>query len=141
MEALSLGRLAGWLTGRRGAHRLTYGLSLRAAAQEAEARGLALLKENLTAAQRRQLEMRGAFEVLGGETGRRYRIRRGAQMNVEQLDQRGRPVCILCFVPEGNLVTGDVLLAQKLALELFELDTLAAANKFSPHPTLWATMP
>ena len=100
-----------------------------------------LLRENLTAVQRRQFDMRGSFEVSGGETGRRYRIRRGLQMNVEQLDHRGRPVCVLCFVPDGSLVMGDVMLAQKLALELFELDTLAAANRFSPHPSLWAGMP
>ncbi len=31
---------------------------------------------------------------------------------------------------KGNLVAGDVMLAQKLALELFELDTLKIANKF-----------
>ncbi len=35
-------------------------------------------------------------------------------------------------MPEGDLVLGDMLLAQKLALELFESDTLNVANKFSP---------
>ena len=34
-------------------------------------------------------------------------------------------------MPEGHLVAGDVMLAQKLALELFESDTLKIANKFS----------
>jgi hypothetical protein len=118
-----------------------YGIGRRAAAGEAHARGLRLLKENLTPAQRKQFETRGYFEVSGGATGRRYRIKTGVQMNVEQLDLRGRPVCILCFVPEGGLVVGDVLLAQKLALELFELETLVTANKFSPHPSLFAGMP
>jgi len=33
-------------------------------------------------------------------------------------------------MPEGNLVRGDNLLAQKLALELFETEALSCANKF-----------
>ena len=49
-------------------------------------------------------------------------------MNVEQLDKNGKRVCLLCFVPEGPLVLGDAMLAQKLALELFELQALAVAN-------------
>ena len=39
---------------------------------------------------------------------------------------------LLCFMPEGGLVVGDMMLAQKLALELFESDALEVANKFSP---------
>jgi len=137
----SLPGLGGWLGGRCAAFFRTRVYGARTAAHQAEAKGLRLLKENLTPIQRRQFETRGCFEVRGGETGRRYRIRRGLQMNVEQLDHKGRPVCVLCFVPEGSLVAGDVLLAQKLALELFETDTLSAANKFSPHPSFWAGMP
>ena len=38
-------------------------------------------------------------------------------------------MCGWCFFPEGNLVTGDVMLAQKVALELFETDALKIANK------------
>ena len=33
-------------------------------------------------------------------------------------------------MPEGKLAVGDIMLAQKLALELFESDTLQVANKF-----------
>jgi hypothetical protein len=53
-------------------------------------------------------------------------------MNVEELDQRGRCTRRLCFVPEGKLVDGDVMLAQKVALEAFEAEALAIANKFPP---------
>ncbi len=53
-------------------------------------------------------------------------------MNVEQLDNKGRPLRLLCFMPEGDLVAGDMMLAQKLALELFESDALKVANKLSP---------
>jgi hypothetical protein len=98
---------------------------------EAHARGMRLLSENLSRAQRDQYERCGYFDVVGGKTGRRYRIKKGFQMNVVQLDTKGRPVCSLCFMPEGDLVVGDMMLAQKLALELFEPDTLKVANKFS----------
>jgi len=91
-----------------------------------------LLCENLSRAQRDQYERCGYFDVAGGKTGKRYRIKKGFQMNVVQLDNKNRPVRLLCFTPEGDLVVGDVMLAQKLALELFESDTLKAANKFAP---------
>jgi hypothetical protein len=107
-----------------------------AAACEAHARGIQLLQQNLSPNQSAQYEQCGYFDVIGGETGRRYRIRAGCQMNVEQLDKKGRPKWALCFAPEGELVVGDVMLAQKLALELFESDTLKVANKSHPHPDL-----
>ena len=94
-----------------------------------QARALQLLKENLSAAQREHYERCDYFEVIGGTTGRRYRIRRGTQMNVELLDDIGRRVRVLCFVPEGRLATADVMLAQKIALESFETDALRVAHK------------
>jgi hypothetical protein len=96
---------------------------------EAEARGLRLLSENLSPAQREQQERCGYFDVIGGDTGRRYRIKNGFQLGL--LDKKGRTRAVLCFMPEGELPAGDVMLAQKLALELFESDTLKIANKFS----------
>jgi hypothetical protein len=35
-----------------------------------------------------------------------------------------------CFVPSGHLVAGDVMLAQKIALETNERAALVVANKF-----------
>jgi hypothetical protein len=96
---------------------------------EAHERGMRLLKENLSQAQRQQYQKYGYFEVIGGRTGKRYRIRHGRSMNIDQLDKNGRRICGWCFFPEGNLVTGDVMLAQKLALELFEVEALKIANK------------
>ncbi len=58
-------------------------------------------------------------------------------MNVHQLDEKDRLVCVLCFAPAGGLVVGDVMLAQKLALELFESDTLKAANRFQSDPQFY----
>jgi hypothetical protein len=100
------------------------------AVRDAEVRGLRLLKENLTPAQRKQYAKQRCFEIVGGQTGRRYRIRHGRLMNIEQLDKKGRRVCGWCFFPKGRLVAGDVMLAQKIALELFELEALQVANKF-----------
>jgi hypothetical protein len=34
-----------------------------------------------------------------------------------------------CFAPKGNLPMGDVLLAQKIGLEMMELETLKSANR------------
>lgn len=96
---------------------------------EAQERGIRLLKENLTLAQRQQYEKHWYFEVVGGKTGKRYRIRHGRSMNIDQLDKNGRRVCGWCFFPKGGLVTGDVMLAQKVALELFEAEALMIANK------------
>ena len=96
----------------------------------AEARGLELLRSNLSPAQSAQFAKHQCFDVIGGKTGNRYRIRHGRQMNVEQLDRRGRRICGWCFFPRGGLVAGDIMLGQKLALELFELEALAVAQRY-----------
>ena len=94
----------------------------------AEARGTRLLKNNLSAAQLQQFKQHRHFDVIGGQTGKRYRIRPGTSLNIDECDAEGRKVTSWCFVPEGHLATGDVMLAQKFALELFEDDTLAIAG-------------
>ena len=96
-------------------------------------RGRILLLENLSPTQRQELLRYGHFHVIGGKTKRRYRISKGRQLNVHQLDDHNRRVCIWCFYPAGNLVEGDVMLAQKLALELFEEEALSAANRLSNY--------
>jgi hypothetical protein len=74
--------------------------------------------------------VRQYFDVIGCDTGRRYRIHYGTVTNVHQIDQAGQPVTGLCFVPSGGLVAGDVMLVQKIALETNEQTTLAVANPF-----------
>jgi hypothetical protein len=106
------------------------GVNADIGSKRAQERGIRLLKENLTVAQRRQYEKYGYFDVTGGISGKRYRIRHGRQMNIEQLDRNGRRVCGWCFFPQGSLVSGDVMLGQKVALELFEADALRIANRF-----------
>jgi hypothetical protein len=108
-------------------------------ASRAEQRAIRLLVENLTAKQRRDYAKRQSFEVIGGHSGKRYRIRHGRQMNVDRLDRKGRVTRTLCFVPQGNLATGDVMLAQKVALELYEQEAIGIAingwgQPMWPHP-------
>ena len=96
---------------------------------KAAKRGAKLLEENLTAGQRQQYTKYRHFDVIGGKTGKRYRIHHGASMNIDQLDKNGKRVCGWCFFPRGGLVAGDVMLAQKFALELFEMEALQVANR------------
>jgi len=49
-------------------------------------------------------------------------------MNVEEIAANGRIARRWCFAPEGAPAAGDVMLAQKIALETFELNALAIAN-------------
>jgi hypothetical protein len=42
----------------------------------------------------------------------------------------GQTVCAWCFMPVGNLVAGDVMLAQKIAIERDERAAIAVAVKF-----------
>ena len=60
---------------------------------------------------------------------KKYRINYGTAMNVHEIDETGRVKLGLCFAPKGSLVTGDVMLAQKIALETFERRALAVANR------------
>jgi len=103
-----------------------------------EERGAQLLAANLTEAQRDQYATHCAFDVIGGDTGRCYRIRYGNTMNIQLLDQNGRAVQLLCVVPRGLLPVGDVMLAQKLALELFETDTLRVQISLWRGAQYWA---
>ena len=96
-------------------------------------RGIMLLLENLSPGQRDEFLKYGYFHVVGGSTKRLYRITTGRQVNVFQLNEGRRRVCIWCFYPAGNLVEGDVMLAQKLALELFEEQALSVANRLSNY--------
>jgi len=100
---------------------------------ETETRGVKLLKEWLSKEQLAQYEQHKYFDVTGCHSGKRYRIRHGTGTNVYELDGAGRPRAGWCFVPKDYLVAGDVMLAQKIALETDELGALAIANNFLPR--------
>jgi hypothetical protein len=101
-------------------------------ANESGARGLRLLREWLSPEQLAQYDANSYFDVIGCDSGKRYRILQGTSMNIHELDGAGHPRVGLCFVPNGHLVPGDVMLAQKIALEMDERGALAVAKQFTP---------
>jgi hypothetical protein len=98
-----------------------------------EQRGLDLLKEWLSQEQLAQYAAHKYFDVIGCHTGTRYRIHHGNGANVVELNDAALPKTGWCFVPNDHLVAGDVMLAQKIALETDEWGALAAANNFMPR--------
>ena len=98
-----------------------------------EERSQGLLRQWLSPDQAEQYDKFQLFEVVGSDTGTRYRIRLGTTMNVEEIAANGRIARRWCFAPEGAPAAGDVMLAQKIALETFELDALAVANHDTPR--------
>jgi hypothetical protein len=121
---------------------LTFGIMVVAAAgalppqrfgparSQAEEKSIDLLRSWLTPEQLKQWTRGREFEVTGCDTGTRYRITDSTSMNVLQLSPSGHAVAKWCFTPKGNLVIGDVLLAQKIALERMERQALAVANRY-----------
>jgi hypothetical protein len=105
------------------------GERMRWTSSQAEEKALKLLRSWLSPEQAQQYDSRKHFEVIGSDTGARYRIRHGRMMNIEELDFAGNKVCAWCFLPEGGLVAGDCMLAQKIALETFERKALVIANR------------
>jgi hypothetical protein len=75
----------------------------------------------------------GTSTLSGAIQEGKYRVHTGTRMNVHELDEAGRPKMGWCFVPSGSLVAGDIMLAQKVALEAFEYSALAAAKRFMPN--------
>jgi hypothetical protein len=97
-------------------------------------RGITLLREWLSPEQQAQFDALKWFDVIGCDSGTRYRIRYGPATNVHEIDDAGRPIVGWCFVPSGRLVAGDVMLAQKIALETNERAALLVANAFPVDP-------
>lgn len=92
-------------------------------------RSLELLRANLTEEQRNSLDRHGYFNVVS-QSGKAYQICRGRQQNIYLLDRHGRRKKGICFLPQGNLAIGDCMLAQKIALELYEDEALRVAQPF-----------
>ncbi len=93
-----------------------------------QACALRLLRSWLSPEQRAEFDTRGYFDVVGCDSGKRYRIRQGTSGNFNELDEYGRLGTGWCFVPLGGLVEGDVMLAQKIALETDEERALSVGN-------------
>jgi hypothetical protein len=110
-----------------------------------EARGRRLLREWLSPCQRAQFDDKDYFEVVGCDSQKRYRIynrmTNGVRPNVYEIDDAGRSKVAWCFLPAEPLVAGDIMLAQKIALETDEYNALAVANRFLPRSDLiWTTV-
>lgn len=86
---------------------------------EAFSKSMELLRRNLTPKQLKQLDDENYFEVVGRDTGARYRILNFRPQNICEVGMFGRTKRVWCFEPEGRLPIGDMLLAQKIALEEF----------------------
>jgi hypothetical protein len=97
--------------------------------REAEQQADTLLKEWLSPEQISRFESHGYFEVQGSHSSKCYRIRRDRHMNIDELDKDGARVAVWCFGPAGNLPVGDIMLAQKIALETDEQAALVVANR------------
>jgi len=97
---------------------------------KANKRGIQLLTSWLTPEQRKTFSKHGHFDVVGSASKKLYRIKQGRQQNVFELDG-DREICGWCFLPQGGLVAGDVMLAQKIALETDERAVLKIANRFA----------
>jgi hypothetical protein len=90
---------------------------------EPDTRSIELLKSWLTPQQLADFEDFDCFDVIGGETGQRYRLKRGTNHNIKL--GKGAAICV---APAGvGSLVGDVLLAQKIGLERNERATLAVA--------------
>jgi len=125
-----------WRWMAEGAHKvLTLRARYKAIKDVREVRGITLLREWLSPMQRAQFDASKSFDVVGCDSGRRYRILYGKVTNVHEIDDAGQPVMGWCFVPSEDLVAADVMLAQKIALETNERATLAVANRFVPRQT------
>ena len=120
--------MAGWRNTLEGLLRSLCESPRLAPDREGHARGLRLLVSNLSPVQRQQLARHNYFDVIGGDTGTRYRIHDGRTLNIARLNESGGCDLLLCFEPAGALPVGDVMLAQKIALELFEADAIRVAN-------------
>jgi hypothetical protein len=96
-----------------------------------ETRGVNLMREWLSPEQRAQFDAKRYFDVIGCDSGKRYRIHYGDTTNVHEMGDDDLPSVGWCFRPEGQLVAGDVMLAQKIALETYEYSALAVANSFA----------
>jgi len=92
--------------------------------KQAYIKSIALLKEWLSPNQLWQFNRENTFDVVGNSTYTRYTIRTGTQLNISFRGAR------MCVVPKGaaSSMPGDVMLAQKIALETNEEETRELAH-------------
>jgi hypothetical protein len=97
------------------------------------ARGMDMLVAHLSPTRWAQYDRINYFDVVGGNTGRRYRIRHGQVLRRGARRHRPLHVSIVLHVRRATSI-GDVMLAQKLALESFEAEAIKVAHMSAPLP-------
>jgi len=85
--------------------------------RRANRRALILLTKLLNPEQRQEFRKSGHFQVIGGSTGDRYRIRAGMIANIDVLRDDGTVKYRLCVLPTGGVPVYDVMAAQLLHLQ------------------------
>jgi hypothetical protein len=103
--------------------------------EAAKARARQLLLEHLSPEQRQTFEEKKWFIVVGGKTGKRYRIREGQNLiaNIDVMADNDNKIShrLCAHAKPGLMPMDDHLLAQKIFLELDEDCFLRTANR---HP-------
>lgn len=102
----------------------------------ANRRAKELLEAALSKKQLAQWKAMQAFDVVGSDTGYRYRIHYASSGGVHQFSEKhgdGKLTGRWCFLPTGGLVIEDIMLAQKIALETEENKAIMIANAVGWH--------
>lgn len=95
-------------------------------------KAMSLFLSWLSPQQRRDYLRYDYFFVKGNASGKLYKINKAvAPFNVEMLNFDGTTKDRLCFVPKNCPFTGDIMLAQKIALETNETYALKIANHYN----------
>ena len=110
--------------------------------EKIEKKSIKLLLGWLNPEQRKQYKTAGWFDVTGSAGGN-YRVTNGAEyFNVWELSPDGVVLRELCFVPRQTKGVGDIMLSQKIYLEIDEKAMLDVANYRLPHAresVVWAS--
>jgi hypothetical protein len=95
--------------------------------EEAQKKARRILLEHLSPEQLEEYTKDNLFHVTA-QNGRRFRIK---EKGVTELNEAGEEAFFICSHPKGKLPSADVMLAQKLALEINSEVMLSIANRRS----------
>jgi hypothetical protein len=95
--------------------------------KERNAKAVALLRDALSIEQREDFDNHNYFYVIGGESGKRFRIDNGRAGNVKLLEG-DRIMQSLCAHPAMRCPNEDTMLVQMIMLEHMENQFVDTAN-------------
>lgn len=99
----------------------------------AQRRARRLLLSCLSQRQQKEYRETQAFTVVGSR-GQRYLIKKGRQHNVFRIGERGQSELEFCITLDASLPDEDVMLAQKLLLEVDEEEFFRRSNVWRLTP-------